>query len=407
MPGIVEIIALLLGLSGLGLQPNPRAPTPDQSLRYAMPDADVVVHLDAQSIIPGNYKLLSTLGNQPQIKASPELARIVSKLVTEVEAARGLAKSSTGIDLTTDIYDATMFVKILPGKDPTFVAAVRGKLTTQVIEKIGKMVQKQTIKVGGGMMIEMGGDEPAIGVTRDGVMLAGAPRLVRERLADTWKVPARPVGSNLAYAQEVLAARPVFAVALSMSATARKEANAKIGGKNFMTDVISRHKFATFSVFHDGIGWSWGDTTKAGLESMALMSEGTIDLLRAAQIAPRGVAKLLLGALDSYKGDKQVDELIRRKADVLKIMQAYSGDGSFKAAVNKDPVKLRLDVRATGKTLSEVVPAGALIPIAVLGLLTRDFREPPMPPPPGKTQPRVIPRPAPPRAQPKQAVPAR
>lgn len=408
MLGIIEIIALLLGMSGFGLQPNPNAPTPDQSLRYAMPDADLVVHLDAQSIIPGNYKQLLALQSQPQIKSSPELSRLVSQVVQEVEGARGLAKSSTGIDFTTDLYDATLFAKITPGKDPTFVAAVRGKFTVAVIDKIAKMMQKQAIKIGGGAMIEMGGDKPAIGVTRDGVMLAGAPKLVRDRLADTWKAPARAPNTTLAYAQEVIAAKPVFALTLSMSAAARKEVTTKIGGKNFITDVVTRHKFATFSVHRDGIGWTWGDTTKAGLDNMAMMSEGVIDLMRAAQIAPRGMAKLLLGAIDSYKGDKRVDEIIRRKADVLKIVQAYSGDGNFKAQVDKDPTRLRLNVRATGKTLSEVVPAGAMIPLALVGFMTGMSKKPeaPMtsPPPPSKTPPRVIPRPPP--VPPKKPAPA-
>jgi hypothetical protein len=401
MLGIIEIIALLLGLSGFGLHPNPNAPTPDQSLRYAMADADLVVHVDAQSLIPGNYKQLIALGNQPQIKSSPELAKMVSQIVQEVEGARGLARSSTGIDVTTDIYDATLFAKIVPGREPIFIAAVRGKLTTAVIDRIAKMMQKQVIKVGGGAMIEMGGDDPAIGVTKDGVLLAGASKLIRDRLADTWKPPARPANTNLAYAQEVIAGKPVFALMLSMSASARKEAVSKIGGKNFLTDVITRHKYATFSAYHTGIGWTWGDNSKAGLDSMAMMSEGIIDILRAAQIAPRGMAKLLLGAIDSYRGDKRVDEIIRRKADILKIVQSYSGDGTFKTQIDKDPVKLRLSVRATGKTLSEVVPAGAMIPLALVGFMTgmSKKKDAPMTSPatPGKAQPRVIPRPPAPK----------
>ena len=59
--GIVEVITLLLGLSGFGLQANPKAPTPDQSLQYAMPDPDVVVHFDVAAVVPGNYKVLQNL----------------------------------------------------------------------------------------------------------------------------------------------------------------------------------------------------------------------------------------------------------------------------------------------------------------------------------------------------------
>jgi hypothetical protein len=371
MFGLVEVITLLLGLAGFGLQPNPKAPTAEQSLQYAMPDADIVVHFDAASVIPGNYKVLTQLADQPQIKASPELSKMVRQMVNEIEGARGIAKTATGIDLATDITDGTMFVQIVPGaREPAFVAVVRGKLSTAVVDKIAKMSGKQATKVGGGMIIEAGPDSPAIAVTKDGVMLAGTPKLVRDRLAETWKAPARAVGSNLAYAQDVINAKPVFAVVLTMSAAARKEVQTKLASKNFITDVVGRHKLFAFSVFHDGIGWTWIDSTKGGLDQMAMMSDGMVDMLRAFQIAPRGFAKIMLGAIDSYKGtDKRIDEIIRRKADILKIVDSYTGDGNFKVQVDKDPKTLRLNVRATGKTLSEVVPAGFVGPAMVLGAL--------------------------------------
>ena len=75
--GFVELITLLLSLTGFGVQANPKAPTADQSLQYAMPDPDVVVHLDAVTFVPNNYKLLAALPNKPEIKASPELSQMV------------------------------------------------------------------------------------------------------------------------------------------------------------------------------------------------------------------------------------------------------------------------------------------------------------------------------------------
>ena len=82
-------------------------------------------------------------------------------------------------------------------------------------------------------------------------------------------------------------------------------------------------------------------------------------MLRAAQIAPRGFAKIAIGGLESYRGtDKQIDELLRHKADVCKIVETYTGDGNFQSTIDKDPKACKLTVRATGKSLSEVVPAG-------------------------------------------------
>jgi hypothetical protein len=411
--GLVEAITLLLGLSNFSLQPNPKPPTAETSLQYAMTDADFVVQLDAASIIPGNYKALTQLAEQPQIKASPELAKAVRSMVAEVEGLRGLARTTTGIDLATDISDATLCVQVVPKANPNLVAAVRGKFTTAMIDKIAKVTGKQTTRIGGGAMIEMGGNDPAVAVTKDGVLLAGTPKLIRDRLADSWKAPARAPNTLLAYAAEAIDAKPVFALVMVMTPTARKEALAGLGPKkNFASDVLQRHKLMAFSVFRDGIGWSWIDSSKPGLDAMAQISEGTIDLLRAAQLAPRAVAKIILGAIESYKGtDKQVDELIKRKADVMRIVESYTGDGQFKVKLDKNPATLRLDVRATGKTVSEVVPAGFFVPVGAFALLmlrsappkVEIAAPPPMTAPPARPVP--VP-PAPPKKAPAPAPPA-
>jgi hypothetical protein len=363
MFGFVELITLLLSLSGFGIQPNPKAPTADVSLQYAMPDPDIVVHFDARAVVPNNYKLLAALPNKPEIKSSPELLKMVRQVVNQVEGARGMAKGATGIDLATDVNDATVFVQIVPQQEPNFVATVHGKFSTGVVDKIGKMTKGKVTRVGNSMMVEMGANDPAMGVTKDGVMLVGTANLVRDRLGDQWRAPARAPGSSLAYAADVLDAKPVYALVFTLSPAARKQAIQSIGGKNFLTDVIQRHKLCTFSVFADGIGWTWIDSNKNGLDQMEMMSQGTLELLRAGQIAPRAMAKIFLGGLSSYKGtDKQVDQVIARKADVLKLIDTYTGDGNFKQSINKDIAKLRLDVRATGKSLSEVVSAGLLLP---------------------------------------------
>ncbi|MDB4958022.1 MAG: hypothetical protein JWO36_5591 [Myxococcales bacterium] len=366
--GIVEVITLLLGLSGFGVQPNPKSPTGDQALQYAMADADLVVEFDAASVIPGNYKVLQQLADQPQVKASPELAKMVRKAVNEVEGARGLAKTLTGIDVTSDISDATAFVQIVPKHDPNLVVAVHGKFTIGSIDKIASMVHKPTVKAGAGAWVDMG-DGNAIAITKDGVLLAGTDHLIKDRVADTWKAPSHAAGTNLGYAADMINGKPVFGFLVTLSATARTEALAKHDGKpNFLTDLIKRHKLLAFSIYRDGVGWSWIDSTKTGLESMTQLSDGAVDIMRAGQIAPRGLAKVVLGAIDSYKGvDKQIDELIRHKADVLKLVDTYTGDGSFKAQVDADPKALRLNVRLTGKTLSEVLPLGGLVPFAAAG----------------------------------------
>ncbi len=369
--GIFEVISLLLGLSGFGVQPNPKAPTADVSLQYAMAEPDLVVHFDAVSVIPGNYKILQNLPNQPAIKASPELSKAVRKMVNEVEGARGLAKGATGIDLTTDINDATVFLQFLPQQEPQFVAVVHGKFSAATVDKIAKVSHGTVAKVGAATVVE-NGSEPSIGVTKDGVMIAGTPKLVRERLADAWKAPSRAPGTSLGYVAEVIDGKPIYATVLTMSQKARTEVVKKMGSKNFISDIVQRHKLAAFSIYADGVGWNWIDNSKAGLDAMTMVSEGMLELMRAAHIAPRGFAKLALGALDSYRGmDRNVDELIKHKADLMKIVETYTGDGNFKVKLDKDVAKLRLNVRATGKTLSEVLPAGFMIPGVLWSVMLR------------------------------------
>jgi hypothetical protein len=233
------------------------------------------------------------------------------------------------------------------------------------------MTGKSEVKEAGGTWVDTG-DGNAVALTKSGVLLAGTNTLVKERLAPSWQKPALTPGTNLGNVAEVINGKPVFAVVLMLSQSARAELLAKHNNEqNFATDVIKRHKLAAFAIYHDGIGWSWTDSSKAGLESMQQMSEGTIEVLRAAQIAPRGFAKIVLGSLESYKGtSKQADELIKHKGDIQKLVETYTGDGNFKAQVDKDPAKLRLSVRLTGKTLSDVLPAGSLVPFVVVGFLT-------------------------------------
>lgn len=400
--GFVEVITLLLGLSGFSITPNPKAPTPDVSLQYAMPDADIVVHFDAGSVVPNNYKVLTALPNNPGIKASPELSKMVRKAIGEVEGGRGVAKAATGIDLASDVNDATVFFQIVPRKDPTFVAVMHGNFSSANIDKMAKMKSGLTTqKVGDATMVQMD-DDAMVAVTKDGTMIAGTPSLVKERLAPTWKAPARAANSNLAYAAEVLGQKPVFAFVMTMSQPARKQLVDKIGGKNFATDVVQRHKVAAFSVFSDGVGWTWVDSNKAGLDAMELMSQGALELMKAGHIAPRGMAKLMLGGLESYKGtNKQIDEVLRRKAEVMKVVETYTGDGNFKQSITKDPKSLKLVVRAQGKSLSDVVPAGFALPAAGFLLFTRGA--PPSMDPPTMVSPPPSPQPVQP-IQPKPAL---
>jgi len=384
--GIVEIISLLLSLGGFGLQPNPKPPTVDASLEYGIADADVMVHFDAASVIPSNYKVLLALPDQPSIKASPELTKVARQLINEVEGPRGMAKGMIGFDPVNDLSDVTLFARIVPKQDPTAVVVAHGKFTPAMLDKMAKFAGRQVVKVGAASLIEMdGGNAIAL---KNGTLIAGASVLVKERAADTWKAPPHPPGTNLGQAAEVLGGHPVFAVSLTVSQGVRDAVLKEHPEKNFFTDLIRRGKGSSFSVYTDGIGWTFNDSTAAGVDQMALLSDGVVDVLRAAQIAPRGFAKIALAALDSYKGlNKQVDALIAHKGDLNKLVAQYTGDGQFKAKIDKDPKAQRLTVRLSGKTVSEVVPVGVVIPMAALGFLLVGREAAPPPPMPIRVEP--------------------
>lgn len=403
MIGLGEIIVLLLSLGGFGLTPNPTPPTPDQALAYAAPEADLVVHFDAATVVPGNIKALGKLAEDPSIKASVELRDMVRQAIGQIDAGRGMAKGMLGFDPVTDINNATAFLQFQPQRDPSFVLSVRGKFPADLISKASQLAGNPVVKVGSVSMADLG-DGKAVGLTKDGVLLIGSTVWIKARLADSWKAPARATGGTLAKMAEVLAAKPFFAVGGALSPAMRSEALKELKAPNFGADLIKRHKFFAFAFYTDGLGWRWDDSTKPGLDNMKMFSDGAIEVMRAAQIAPRGFARMAAASLDSYRGkSKEIDELIRRKADLLKLVDSFSGDGKFAATVNADPRTLRLDVRATASSFSHVAPFGLFIPFAGFAYfgLRASAPEPvmespriqPPPPPPGKWAPRPAPAP--------------
>ena len=368
MNSFLQVINFLLAMAGFGVAPNPNAPTADAALTYALPDADIVVHLDALSVVPNNFKVLKALPDMPEIKASPELRTAARQIVTDIDGGRALIKGMVGIDLATDVNDVTAFVQLGAVVDrPNVLAAIHGKFNLASIASIAKMAQKQT--TAGGAMVEID-SRVAVALTKSGVLLVGTPALVTPRLADTWKATPRAGNTLLSQAADVIDSKPFAAVMVSIAPAKRKELT-KMAGDNFVSDVINRHKFMAFGLHADGVSWVWADATRAGADRMAMMSEGLIEVMRATQVAPRGVGKILLGALESYRGtSKEIDQIIAAKGKIAAAIAAYTGDGQFKVNQVVDPKNFRVTVRATGKSLSEVLPIALMGPAIGAGLWT-------------------------------------
>ena len=394
MLGIYEIIALALSLGGFGVNPNPKAPSADVVLEYAVEDADVIAYVDAVPLITGNYQALTKLPEAPQIKASPALRDAVGKAIAEVEGARGLVKTAIGVDLTTDLSNATMFVR-MGTPQPQLLLVVRGKFPADVVAKVAKMTQARTESIGGTPAVAVGGAFEMLAVTRGGVALLGNRALITPRLAAGWKAPARPKGSPLATTAKLLADHPVYLVAATPASTRFQKtvmgtagSGASSGGAE-VAAFLKRFQFVGAAVFHNGLAWTIHDADAAAHGRSVMASEGWIDLLRAAHLAPRGFARIMLSFVEDLRGsDPGIALLKKHKTDLLKLVDQYTGDGTFKVKWDKDPRAHTLTVRATGKRLSDVLPFGFLVPVMAWGMIAEKPVPPPAPPPPMRPAPR-------------------
>jgi hypothetical protein len=363
MYGIYEVIALALALGGFGVQANPKAPSADVVLEYAVDDADVIAYVDAVPLIPGNYSALKKLPDAPEIKGSPALKDVVGKVIAEVEGARGMVKAAVGVDLTTDLSSATIFVKM--SQPPELVMVARGKFPADMPTRIGKMMGGKAEVIGDAQLIAVsGGSSPfeVLAVSKGGVLFAGSRKLVTARLASTWKSPARPKGSILEKAAKLLRDKPVYMVAASFSSGRIKTQVEASAGKDDAA-ILDRFAYIAGAMFHNGLGWVIEDKNAKGHARSVMASDGAIDLMRAAHLAPRGFAKLILSFVDDIKSkDPGLEEVKKHKGDILKIVDQFTGDGKFKVKTDADAKAFRVSVRATGKKVSDVLPVGLIIP---------------------------------------------
>lgn len=390
MSSFALIIVLLLGAHGFGVQENPNPPSSDQVLEYAVPDADAVGYVDLASLIPGNYEILSHLADQPELKRLPELRQAVKELVAEIDGPRAAMKAATGIDPVHDLYNATVFVRYTPHADDDVdgLVAVRGRFSPQLLDRIASLHGGHPTHAGDATYVTLD-DHDALGITHDGVLLAGTTALVTARLGQTWHAPVHHPDTTLGYVGETIEQHAVMSVVLAPSKAARTHVLAQLPPDGLAHDLATRGRVMSFAVFRDGIGWTWLDRDRRGLADMTKISEGTVDLLHAAQLAPRGVAEIALGALDSYRNDKELSKLMRFRPQFERFAAELASDSAFTAKVTPHPAVLRLDVRLTGKHAGSILPLALLIPAG--GLLYLKQRAAPPASPPVLVQPAAQP----------------
>jgi len=369
---LTGIFSILLALSGFGVDANPRAPTADQVLEHAVPDADLVAYVDVAAIVPRNFKALTDLPKDPMIRQSPNMRQMTEQVVKEAQAGRAMVQGLTGIDLVTDISSVTAYMKFQPGRgDDDFngVIEVRGNFPPDLVSKIAKTSGAHVDTIDGRAAIALDRNT-YLGTTRSGTILVGTAALVRPRLTNGWRAPARPARSALARIAKALDEKPFAMYAFQPSRALIQQITRK-GGDNFGVDLVRDTQLAVVGLRADGIMWAAYMRTRHSADRVAMASAGLLDLMRAAQIAPRGFVELAVASLDSYRGkSKDLDVLIRHKRDLLKIVNQYTGDGNFKVTLDKDLHKNSVVVHALAGHISEVLPVGLLVPMGVVGWLT-------------------------------------
>jgi hypothetical protein len=364
-----QIFSLLMALSGFGVDANPKAATADQVLEHSVDDADLVVHVDVAAVLPRNFKALTDLPNDPAIKQNRDLAQATRDVAAQATQARAMVKSMMGFDVVTDLQSVTMFAKFRPdGDQPDVLVEVRGTIPPNLLATIGKTIGATPDK--NATTLALPDPKYTIGISKSGSVLVGTTAWVKARVADTWKPSARPAGSRMARLAAILDEKPFLAYAFQPSPTFQKMIEKN--GKNAGTQMLADTDLLIGALRSDGLVWASYSKSAKGFDRAALSADGVIDLMRAFQIAPRGIAKIAVAYLDVYAGQsKEVDELIKHKDDILKIVDQFTGDGQFKAQIDKDPKAKSVVVHAIGKHLSEVLPAGLLIPAgAVVYLFT-------------------------------------
>jgi hypothetical protein len=360
------IIAAVLALTSFSVKSNPRAPGANEVLALAVDDADIVVHLDVAATVGANYGVLAKLPEDPLISKVPELRDNISQVVMQIEAGRSMAKGMIGFDPVTDVSSVTAFVKVKMGAKPDVLVVVRGTLPKDLPGKLAASMGGKAGSIDGRATATMP-DGTMMATARSGALIVGKPEWVTARAANAWKAPPRTRGSSWARIATALDAKPFFMVASKPSAELVAQVTKDLGD-NFGRDLLANHTVAVLAASSTGVAWMYEAKDAAFAKRMETASKGLIDLMRAAHLAPRGVAQLAVAALPSYaKVSKELDAVIASKDKLMDAVWDLTGDGKFAARVKLDGNLV--SVTATGKKFSDVVPSSFVVGLAAVGFL--------------------------------------
>ena len=290
------------------------------------------------------------------LRRVPALARLglVSEVFPLGLGLREDVQAAIGVDVALDLDRVSVFARRPEGGGDEWLVVARGRFPDDVVARVAAGIGGSVETVSDRPLLRAKKGSLVLASAPDGAVLAGTPALVEPRLSNDWKPGRRPAGALTV---------PAGLVGLAASTQWLRQ-----DGGRLATDLAGGFTHASLSIDDTGLEWTLGAKDLAHLERARLASEGLLALLRAGHPAARGAARVIAAVAESFLGaDTVADAAISRAAELLSLVDALSGDGTFESTLDVNKRTKRVTARAQGAALTDVVAAGGVVPL--LGLL--------------------------------------
>jgi len=345
-------VAVLMGLGGFGLRPNPDAPKPAEVLRYAPGSADVFAYVDARAFIPGTMEILQAAPEHELVAAFPEAREGLRALPRKIEELRGIMRSKLGFDPMQDVRWAAFWLRVDEGRE-SFLVAVAGA-PEAVVDRVAQQDGEQVERLDGHPILRKKGERLALAAPTRDVVLFGTTTWVEARVSPSWRAP-KPSKRAVAALGKGAAAALVYRPGVKLLHDIVEELHhddERIGRA-----LLTGAEEATLTVTAKGLRWSIKTRTDEGYRLAELVSDGLMDLLRAGQPLSRAAVRWGVAALAALPPDMpQRDAVLAQREALTKFLLGLTGEGKIKLDRKADPKHRTIQVTATAGHLREVVP---------------------------------------------------
>jgi hypothetical protein len=375
MMGLMEFFWLLFLL--FPTQPYGKPAPAATVLRHVPPGAQLVITVDAASVVQGMNRGLDRVIKAKFVQQTPELKLFSDQIVQAREMMLTQAKTF-GIDPFKDIRYVTISVGKLDAPEPDVLAVFGGKIEDKTLDQLAAQAGA---KKDGKYWVSPEGDKWVVARAKDGAVLAGSKAWVDLALARKARAPAmKPLLSM--YDKKtflLLAFQPskqmedkwhteVDWVARPLL-TSMHGLGFRMGYKGFSLKVQTDKK--KLSVWQD-LFYGFGRWTVATRET----SEGALFIAQGLLSSLEPVAKLSHDL--SEQDARALEAMVKHRKEIRKLVSSL-----FVGPVPKPKVK----TNKRNNTVSLMVGGGnaslALLPTvgALVGWLTMRRAAPDMPPP--------------------------